>query len=45
VTRDNDAARGKVKTLVPLVLRGVAEEDTPERAWSEFVGSDGREVG
>jgi hypothetical protein len=45
VARDNDAVRGKVKTSVPLVLRGVAEEDTLRRAWSEFVGSDGREVG
>jgi hypothetical protein len=43
--RDNDEFRGKVKTSVPLMLRGVAEEDTPERAWSEFVGNYDREVG
>jgi hypothetical protein len=24
------------------VLRGVTEEDTPGRAWSELVGTDGR---
>jgi hypothetical protein len=42
---DNDVVRGKVKTLIPLVLRGVTEEDTPGRAWSEFVVSDGRDVG
>jgi hypothetical protein len=45
MTRDNDEFRGKVKTSVPLMLRGVAEEDTPKRAWSEFVGNYGREVG
>jgi hypothetical protein len=42
---DNDAVRGKVKTLIPLILRGVTEEDTLGRVWSELVGSDGREVG
>jgi hypothetical protein len=31
VTRDNNAIRGKVKTLVPFLLNGVAEEDTPGR--------------
>jgi hypothetical protein len=45
MTGDNDAVWGKVKTSIPLVLRGVTEEDTPGRAWSELVGSDGREVG
>jgi hypothetical protein len=45
VTRDDDAVCGEVKASVPLVIRGVAEKDTPRGARSELMWGNGREVG
>jgi hypothetical protein len=38
VSRNEDPTRGKVEAVVPLVIRGVPEEDTLSRARSELVG-------
>jgi hypothetical protein len=43
--RDNHVVRRKIKTSIPLVLKGVANEDTPGKAWSELVGSEVGVVG
>jgi hypothetical protein len=42
--RDDDAASHQVKTTIPLVRGGVAEEDTNCGAWSELVFYLGGEV-
>jgi len=41
MARDEDAMRGKVVASVPLVIRGVSEEDTEGRTGSQLVGSGG----
>jgi hypothetical protein len=41
MTRDEDPTRGKVKTTVTLVIRGVPEEDTESRTGCQLVGSGG----
>jgi hypothetical protein len=37
VTRDDDAVGGEVQTLIPLVVRGVAEEEAASGARRELV--------
>jgi len=44
VARDEDPTRGEVKATVPLVIRGVPEEDTLSRTGSQLVGSSGSGV-
>jgi hypothetical protein len=44
MARDEDARRGKVIASVPLVIRGVSEEDTEGRTGSQLVGSGGGRV-
>jgi hypothetical protein len=41
MARDEDPARGKVEAPVPLMIRGVPEEDTESRPGSQLVRSDG----
>jgi hypothetical protein len=42
MTRDDDAVGGEVQTLIPLVVRGVAEEEAASGARRKFVrGSSG----
>jgi hypothetical protein len=45
VTRDQQAVRGEIKAPVPLMLKGIAKEDTLTIAEGELMGSSGREVG
>jgi hypothetical protein len=42
--RDQEAVRGKIDAPVPLMLRGLPEEDAPIKVRGEIVGSDYREV-
>jgi hypothetical protein len=44
MARDEDATRGKIIAPVPLVVRGVPEEDTESRTGCQLVGSSGRGV-
>jgi hypothetical protein len=44
VSRNEDPTRGKVEAAVPLMIRGVPEEDTLSRARSELVGGGGSDV-
>jgi hypothetical protein len=39
MTRDEDPTRGKIIAPVPLVIRGVPEEDTESRTRCQLVGS------
>jgi hypothetical protein len=41
MARDEDPLGGKVKATVPLVIRGVPEEDTESRTGCQFVWSGG----
>jgi hypothetical protein len=43
--RDEDPSGGKIKTPVPLVIRGVPEEDTECRTGVQLVGRSGSSVG
>jgi hypothetical protein len=43
--RDEDPSGGKVKTPVPLVIRGVPEEDTESRTGVQLMGRSGSGVG
>jgi hypothetical protein len=45
MARDEDPSGGKVKTPVPLVIRGVPEEDTESGAGVQLVGRSGSGVG
>jgi hypothetical protein len=45
MARDEYPPRGKVKVLVPLVIRGVLEEDTESGAGFELVRRSGSGVG
>jgi YbbR domain-containing protein len=45
MARDEDSSGGKVKALVPLVIRGVPEEDTESGAGVQLVGRRGSGVG
>ena len=42
--RDNDTIRGEVKTAVPFVVGGIAEEHARGRSWSKFMGCCSGEV-
>jgi hypothetical protein len=44
MSRDQEAVRGKIDAPVPLMLRGLPEEDAPTKVRGEIVGSDYREV-
>jgi hypothetical protein len=44
MSRNDDPTRGKIEAAVPLVIRGVPEEDTLSRARSELVGGGGSGV-
>jgi hypothetical protein len=45
MARDEDPAGGKVKTPVPLLIRGVPDEDTKSRTGGQLVGRSGSGVG
>jgi hypothetical protein len=45
VTRDEDYVGGEVKTLIPLMVGGVAKEDTASGARGELMRSSGCEIG
>jgi hypothetical protein len=45
VTRDEDSVGGEVKTLIPLLVGGVTEEDTASGARGELMRSSGSEIG
>ena len=45
MTGDNDTTRGKIITLIPLMVRRVSEEDATSRTRCELVSCGGREVG
>jgi hypothetical protein len=45
MTRDEDPSGGKIKTPVPLVVRGVPEEDAKSRTEGQLVGRSGSGVG
>jgi hypothetical protein len=45
VARDENPSGGKIKTPVPLVIRGVPEKDTESRTGVQLVGRSGRSVG
>jgi hypothetical protein len=45
MARDEDPSEGKVKAPVPLVIRGVPEEDTKSGAGIQLVGRSGSGVG
>ena len=42
---DQQAVRGEIEEPIPLMLRGVAEEDKPIGVWGKLMGSGGRKVG
>jgi hypothetical protein len=44
MSRDQQAIGGEIEASVPLVLRGVAKEDTPTGARGELMGTSGRGV-
>jgi hypothetical protein len=44
VTGDQYAVRGKIEAAIPLMLRGIAKEDTVTGARGELMGSGAREV-
>jgi hypothetical protein len=45
MARDEDPSGGEVKAPVPLVIRGVSEEDTPSGAGVQLMGGSGSGVG
>jgi hypothetical protein len=45
VMRDDDAMGGEVKTVIPLVVKGVAKENAASGAWRQLIKSSGRSVG
>jgi hypothetical protein len=45
VSRDQHTVEGEIEASVPLMLRGVAKEDTSTGAKGELMGSSGREIG
>jgi hypothetical protein len=45
MTRDEDPPGGKIKTPVPLVIRGVLEEDIESQTGVQLMGRSGSGVG
>jgi hypothetical protein len=45
VARDDNALGCEVKTVIPLVVRGVAKEEAMSGAWSELMRGNSGSVG
>jgi hypothetical protein len=39
MTGDDDAMGGEVKTVIPLVVRGVGKEEASSGMWRQLMGS------
>jgi hypothetical protein len=45
MTRDDDAMGGEVKTVIPLLVRGVAKKEATSGAWRQLMRTSSGSVG